>query len=206
MLKHLLIAIAATISLSGCASNQPAQQAPALQTKSGKPEVEINASIDKVKSAIIDNLMTANYTVEQETDHMISAKQTGVAGCEDVKAILNGVHAETKVEQYITFTMLSESGKTRVIAVGYTRLSNGIRSELRRRRLGNAEAISTIQSRLGQVKQKGRKLIEQALRISPGRTAPPMTYGSSKVFCVPCPEPRFRLKRWREKSPTLPKV
>ena len=71
-----------------------------------------------------------------------------------MKAILNGVHAETKVEQYITFTMLSESGKTRVIAVGYTRLSNGIRSELQEITTGNAEAISTIQSRLGQVKQK----------------------------------------------------
>ena len=153
MFKHLLIAIAATISLSGCASNQPAQQAPALQTKSGKPEVEINASIDKVKSAIIDNLMTANYTVEQETDHMISASRP-VSQAVKMKAILNGVHAETKVEQYITFTMLSESGKTRVIAVGYTRLSNGIRYELQEITTGNAKAISTIQSRLWQVKQK----------------------------------------------------
>lgn len=153
MFKHLLLAIAATISLSGCASNQPAQQAPALQTKSGKPEVEINAPIDKVKSAIIDSMLSNNYAIEQETDHMIAASHQ-IDRAAKMKAILNGVHASTKVEQYVTMTMLTENGKTRLIGTGFIRLSNGIQSELRDNTTGNAEAINSIQDWLNKLKQK----------------------------------------------------
>lgn len=153
MFKHLLLAIAATISLSGCASNQPAQQAPTLQTKSGKPEVEINAPIDKVKSAIIDSMLSNNYAIEQETDHMIAASHQ-IDRAAKMKAILNGVHASTKVEQYVTMTMLTENGKTRLIGTGFIRLSNGIQSELRDNTTGNAEAINSIQDWLNKLKQK----------------------------------------------------
>lgn len=153
MLKHVLLAIMAAISLSGCASNQPVQQAPALQTKSGKPEIEINAPIDKVKSAIIDSMLSNNYTIEQETDHMIAASHQ-IDRAAKMKAILNGVHASTKVEQYVTMTMLNENGKTRLIGMLQMRLSNGIQSDLVDNTTGNAEAINSLQDWLNKLKQK----------------------------------------------------
>lgn len=153
MFKHIIVAAVAALSLSGCATDQQ-QPAPALQTKSGKPEVEINAPIEKVKSAIIESLVGGNFPIDQETDHTVVGAREVTDFQEKAGFILNGVHADTKVEKMFVITILPSSNSVRLIGEGKIRLSKNGNSEVRDNMTGHKEALDSIQEGLDLIKKR----------------------------------------------------
>lgn len=53
--------------LGGCVAPVPKM----VETASGKPEIVINSDLASIKSAIINELVNHNYTVEEDTDYML---------------------------------------------------------------------------------------------------------------------------------------
>ncbi|AQV94783.1 hypothetical protein BJN34_12920 [Cupriavidus necator] len=112
-MKAILIAVAVSVGLVGCAAPPP------LYTDSGKPEVSIpNTNRRQVIDAIVDMAHHGDARVKSATDYsvVLGRKMDGSSAGDFVAAVLFGSNYDRTPEARTTFNVLELSGGTKVYA------------------------------------------------------------------------------------------
>jgi hypothetical protein len=106
----LPLAFAACLALAGCV----APVSKSVQTQSGRPEIEANAELGKVKSAIIGRMVNAGYSVDQDTDYMLKMSKP-LTGMQDFAARVSVGNSYSSNRGVVSFTFVKSGSTIRVI-------------------------------------------------------------------------------------------
>ena len=106
----LLLPLAVVVLLAACVAPEPK----ILTTRTGKPEIVINAPLADVKSALVSESMNYGYTVEQDSDYMLRMSRP-LKGGEDIAASLSTGNSYSTNRRVTTFTFAKQSDGIRIV-------------------------------------------------------------------------------------------
>jgi hypothetical protein len=149
MLK-VIAALFLSVSLSGCVGTQVAKS---TTTQSGKPEVLIKAEVEKIKEAIVADMVNYGYTIENDTPYSLSLIRP-TKGNEDFYAYFAVGNAYSSNERVAAYTFVKAADVVRVIATPSIRAKMVGGQINTREMLGNAQVYNEYQKQLNEIKSK----------------------------------------------------
>ncbi len=115
----ILTLIIGLATLTGCASNGDGAQA-----NLKRPEVQINAPQDKVRSVLTERLVRAGFQFESESSHTMAFTRPITDLNRKMALVLKGINGEAQSEDFMEFSLFEKEGKTTVISRHFIRVSN----------------------------------------------------------------------------------
>lgn len=154
--RVLFLAVAVALGVTGCAANGQQGGQEQGQTVS-RPEVQIKASSDRVKSELVGRLTKAGFDLEDEGQFKLTFSKP----ITDLKRImsltLQGVNSSASKRDIIDFTVTENSGETTVIATQFVGLENAFGKQLKFEEKYQNEAHESIQNSLEKMKKEMEK-------------------------------------------------